>query len=66
MKTMRFLLDADLPTSSTEIVCDFGYEAVNVRDIGMGEAKDSVIANYLKENRLCFITGDYDFSDIRN
>ncbi|RJP34229.1 MAG: hypothetical protein C4527_02985 [Candidatus Omnitrophota bacterium] len=63
---MRFLLDADLPTSSTKIVRDFGFYAANVRDIGLGEAKYPVIAKYVQDHQFCFITGDYDFSDIRN
>lgn len=63
---MRFLIDEDLPRSSAELFRRYGYEAVDVRDIGLRGAKDSEIAAYAKRNSLCLVTGDFDFSDIRN
>jgi predicted nuclease of predicted toxin-antitoxin system len=63
---MRFLVDADLPRSTVEIIRGFGYEADDVRDIDLGTAKDFQIAHFAQSNGLCLVTGDYDFSDIRN
>lgn len=41
---MRFLIDADLPRGTARVVQLAGHEALDVRDIGLGDADDSVIA----------------------
>jgi predicted nuclease of predicted toxin-antitoxin system len=63
---MRFLIDADLPRSVSQIIQKHGHEAVDVRDVGLTDAKDFAIARYAQTQGLCLITGDSDFSDIRN
>jgi len=63
---MQFLIDEDLPRSLADIVRRYGHEAVDVRDIGLRGAKDSQIASYAQNKGLGLITGDFDFSDIRN
>lgn len=63
---MRFLVDADLPRSVIDLLQRSGHEAVDVRDIGLRAAKDSLIAAYAKSKALCLVTGDFDFADIRN
>ncbi len=63
---MHFLIDADLPRSAADVVRLHGHEAVDVRDIGLREANDSDIARYAQTEKLCLITGDQDFADIRN
>ncbi len=63
---MRFLLDADLPRSASDTVRRHGHEATDVRDIGLRDAKDAVIARYAQRERLCLLTADHDFADIRN
>ena len=39
---------------------------VDVRDIGLRGAKDPQIAAYAQSEGLCLVTGDFDFSDIRD
>ena len=63
---MKFLVDEDLPRSVCELLSTYGHEVANVRDIGMRGAKDSCIASYARREKLCLLTGDFDFSDIRN
>lgn len=63
---MRFLLDADLPRSAAETIHRHGHEVVDVRDVGLRDAEDQDIAAYARRESLCLLTGDYDFSDIRN
>ena len=63
---MRFLIDADLPRSSSEVIRRHGHEAVDVRDVSPSVAKDPQIARYAQSEGLCLITGDYDFADLRN
>lgn len=63
---MRFLVDEDLPRSTGDLLRGYGHEAVDVRDIGLRGAKDPQIASYAQKGGLCLVTGDFDFSDIRN
>ncbi len=43
---MHFLIDADLPRSLKSVIERYGHEATDVRDIGLGSAKDPAIAAY--------------------
>ena len=63
---MRFLIDADLPRPTAELVRSLGHEATDVRDIGLGAAPDGRIAVYAQSHGLCLLTGDFDFADIRD
>ena len=57
---MRFLIDGDLPRSTGALFQRYGYEAMDVRDIGLRGAKDSKIAGHAKQHGLCLVTGDFD------
>ena len=63
---MRFLIDADLPRSTKPLLEKYGHETIDVRDIGLGHAKDPVIARYALDYQACLITGDFGFADVRN
>lgn len=63
---MRFLVDEDLPRSTAGLFTRYGYEAIDVRDVGLRGAKDSQVASYAQREKLCLVTGDFDFADIRN
>lgn len=63
---MRFLIDEDLPRSVKELFQRYGHEAVDVRDIGFRGSKDRKVAALAQSNGLCLVTGDFDFSDVRN
>ena len=63
---MTFLVDADLPRSTADVVRRHGYDAVDVRDIGLRHADDSEIASHAQREQQCLVTGDFDFADIRN
>jgi predicted nuclease of predicted toxin-antitoxin system len=63
---MEFLIDADLPRPTAEIIRLNGHQARDVRDIGLGNSRDDDIAAYAKANGLCLLTGDFDFADIRD
>ena len=43
-----------------------GHEATDVRDAGMRDAPDDIIAAYARDNHLVLIARDFDFADIRN
>jgi len=63
---MRFLIDADLPRPTAELLRSHGHQALDVRDLGLGAAADDEIAAYAKDHGLCLISGDFDFADIRH
>jgi predicted nuclease of predicted toxin-antitoxin system len=63
---MRFLIDADLPRPTADLVRSFGHHVVDVRDIGLGGAPDAEIAAYAHSHQCCILTGDFDFADIRH
>jgi len=62
---MRFLIDADLPRSTQDLLRRYGHEGIDCRDVGLGSASDARIARYAQDESLCVLTGDADFSDIR-
>ena len=63
---MRFLVDGDLPRSINNLFRRYRHEVVDVRDIGLGGAKDRQIAEHARKNGLCLVTADFDFSNIHN
>lgn len=63
---MRFLIDADLPRSLGSLIRSYGHEAVDVRDVGLGDAQDPQVASYALQGELCILSGDWGFSDIRH
>lgn len=63
---MRFLIDADLPRSTKALLEQHGHEGIDVRDIGLRNAKDPIVAAYAQAHGLCLLTGDFGFADVRN
>ena len=63
---MRFLVDEDLPRSTDTLLEQHGHAAIDVRDIGLRGASDIEIAAYAQKHKLCLLSGDIGFSDIRN
>ncbi|MEA2004257.1 MAG: DUF5615 family PIN-like protein [archaeon] len=49
-------MDADMPRSSAEVIRSTGYDVEDVRDIGMGVAKDRKIIEYALENERIIVT----------
>src|SRR3989337_1483059 len=64
MHNLKFLLDADMPRSSAELIRSIGYEVEDVRDIGMRAAKDKEIIEYALKNNRIIITRDIDFGEV--
>jgi len=63
---MHFLIDADLPRAAGPLLSDAGYDATDVRDVGLGHSPDIQIAGYARAHQLCLLTGDFGFADIRS
>lgn len=58
--------DRRVPRDFAQVIAGFSHQAVDVRDFGMGRAKDPEIAEYAKANQLCLLTEDWGFADIRD
>jgi predicted nuclease of predicted toxin-antitoxin system len=63
---MKFLVDENLPSPIAPLIRELGHDAIDVREIGLRGAPDSAIAAYARANKLCLITADGDFANIRN
>ena len=61
---MRFLLDADIPRSSAQVLRKLRYEVIDVRDINLGNATDEEIIKYAKENNFILVTRDIEFANV--
>ncbi len=64
MHSVKFLLDADMPRSSAQVIRSLGFDVEDVRDIGMRAAKDREIIEYALKNKRIFVTKDTDFGEI--
>jgi len=63
---MRFLVDADLPRRTGELLGQYGHQGKDVRDIGLGSVRDEMVAACAQHEGLCLITADFGFADVRN
>jgi len=64
--SLRFITDEDVPRSTARVLRDAGFDAVDVRDVGLrGKSDDEVFRCAQEENRL-IITCDMGFSNILN
>ena len=64
--TLRFITDEDVPRSTARVLRDAGFDAVDVRDVGLRGKSDAEVFEYAqRENRL-LLTCDMGFSNILN
>lgn len=61
MRSLKFLLDADMPRSSAKLIRSLGYDIEDVRDIGLRRAKDEEIVKYALKNNRIIITRNVGF-----
>lgn len=54
-----------MPRSAVNVVCNLGHEVELARDIGLGDAPDSRIAEHAIATSAVLVTRDLDFADIR-
>ena len=59
MPELMFLLDADMPRSSAEVLRALDIDVKDVRDLGMRYAKDSEIIAYAQRTGRVVITRDW-------
>ena len=59
---MKFLVDAQLPPALASWLCEQGYDAQHVEDIGLRDADDRVIWAQAMNVDAIIITKDEDFA----
>ena len=63
---LHFITDEDVPRSTARVLSNAGFDAVDVRDVGLRGRSDAEVFEYAqRENRL-LITSDMGFSNILN
>jgi uncharacterized protein (DUF433 family)/predicted nuclease of predicted toxin-antitoxin system len=63
---MRFLIDANMPRCALQVIQQRGSEALSLRDMGLANIPDALVAELAKRNTAVLLTRDFDFADIRN
>jgi predicted nuclease of predicted toxin-antitoxin system len=64
MHSLKFLMDADMPRSSAQVIRNMGFDVEDVRDIGMRAAKDREIIEFALINKRIIVTRDTDFGEV--
>jgi len=62
---MKFLLDANMPRSTLDVLRAHKHEAWHVKGIGLGDATDERIAAQARGLNAALVTRDLDFADVR-
>lgn len=61
---MRFLVDMNLSPAIADGLRSLRFDAVHVRDVGLGRASDEEIFRFAATERRIIVTADLDFADI--
>jgi hypothetical protein len=62
---MQVLIDASLPRAVREALDRHSIPCSDVRDIGLREAPDPVIAAHAQQHGFIILSADFDFADVR-
>ncbi len=58
----RFLIDAQLPPALARQVCELGFPAQHVMEVGLLQASDHEIWRYALDHDLVIVSKDEDFA----
>jgi predicted nuclease of predicted toxin-antitoxin system len=64
--SLRFITDEDVPRSTARVLRDAGFDAVDVRDVGLRGKSDAEVFEYAQREERLLITCDMGFSNILN
>ena len=65
--SLRFITDEDVPRSTARVLRDAGFDAVDVRDVGLRGKSDAEVFEYAQEeNRLLIRVPDSESIGIFN
>ena len=61
---LRFLIDEDVPRSTTHVLRDSGFDVVNVHEAGLQGKSDDLVFSFAQIEKRLLITCDMGFSNI--
>ena len=61
---LRFVIDEDMPRSTAKVLRAKGYEALDVRDLGLRGKSDDEIFKFAQKEKAVILTGDLGFGNI--
>ncbi|RIK50647.1 MAG: hypothetical protein DCC59_13040 [Chloroflexi bacterium] len=64
--SLRFITDEDVPRSTARVLRDAGFDAVDVRNVGLQGKSDDEVFRYAQEENRLIVTCDMGFSNILN
>ena len=56
------MIDEDVPRSTVSVLCEAGYDAIDVRDIGLRGKQDHIIFKYAQREARVLISCDLGFA----
>ena len=62
--SLRFITDEDIPRSTARVLRDAGFDAVDVRDVGLRGKSDQEVFEFAQVEKRLLITCDMRFSNI--
>ncbi|MGO9613112.1 MAG: DUF5615 family PIN-like protein [Dissulfurispiraceae bacterium] len=61
---LKFLVDEDMPRSTTQILKNIGFETFDVREVGLRGKSDNEIFVFAQENHAVIVTADIGFGNL--
>jgi predicted nuclease of predicted toxin-antitoxin system len=60
----KFIIDEDMPRSTARVLRTEGYEALDVRDLGLRGESDDRIFKFAQKEKTIILTGDLGFGNL--
>ena len=60
----RFVIDEDMPRSTSKILREHGYDVKDIRDHGLRGSTDQAVYQFAQNQQAVLITGDLGFGNI--
>ncbi|MBM4346649.1 MAG: hypothetical protein FJ107_00800 [Deltaproteobacteria bacterium] len=60
---LKFLIDEDMPRSTTKVLKTKGFSALDARDCGLRGSSDDEIFRFAQEEKAIILTGDLGFGN---
>lgn len=61
---LRFVVDEDMPRSTSKLLMDKGFEVLDARDCGLRGKSDAEIFNFAQREGAVILTGDLGFGNL--
>jgi predicted nuclease of predicted toxin-antitoxin system len=61
---LKFLIDENMPRSTTEALKKIGYESMDVRDCKLSGKSDEEVFNFARKEKAVIVTADRGFGNI--